>query len=736
MTTKLTSTIRRQPPPMTSVGRLRALALNLHWTWDPDAQSLFASIDPALWRATHHNPIKTINLLSSDARAAIERDPAKGEHLTRCERGLKQYLAARTWFDRTRRKSLNGEPLVAYFCMEFAIHECLPIYSGGLGVLAGDHVKSASDLGVPLVAVGLLYRNGYYTQQLNPDGSTRVIYPHVDFEQLPIEDTGASIDVPIGRANVRAKVWRAQVGRCPIYLLDTDVAPNKPADRAITRHLYGGDRDVRIRQEVLLGVGGVIALEALRLTPTVYHLNEGHAAFCGLERLRRLRARGVQLDDATAGVRATTVFTTHTPVPAGHDRFDAKLVRKYLPQMREIDGDWLGLGQEDPSQRNAEIVMTVLALNLAEHVNGVSALHGQVSRQMWQHLPGARGRDIGHITNGIHSETWLAPELRPLYDKYLRPQTIGRPGKIDRPEKGDIPISGGREKIEMSPFSWQRADRVPSAELWAARNMLRARLVRHVRNRLIEQTVRRLGSPEEIAQANEAFDERALTIGFARRFATYKRAPLIFRDAKRLARILNNEDRPVQLVFAGKAHPADAGGQAFAQAIFRRAAESRFRGRVLILEDYDMELGRMLTSGCDVWLNNPLRPQEASGTSGMKPPLHGGINCSVLDGWWPEAYDGTNGWAINGRQFKSRAQQDKHDAEQIYHLLEREIVPAFYDRDRAGVPRRWVARMVASMKTVCGQFNTHRMVGEYWEKYYRGAHDAAVGRLPDRTASR
>jgi starch phosphorylase len=692
------------------VARLRRLALNLRWTWNPDAQSLFASLDPALWEATHRNPIRMLNRLAPESRAPVSREMIEGDdafhdHLARCERELKQYLATRTWFDRSQRMRAKGKPLVAYFCMEYAIHECLPIYSGGLGVLAGDHVKSASDLGVPFVAVGLLYRSGYYTQQFNRDGSTRVIYPQVDFNELPIEETGIWISVPIGRARVRAKIWRAQVGRCPIYLLDTDVAPNKPADRDLTRHLYGGDRQVRIRQETLLGVGGVIALDALRLAPTVYHLNEGHAAFCGLERLRRLRARGVALDDAIDHVRATTVFTTHTPVPAGHDRFDAKIVRKYLPQMSAIGPDWLALGREEPSQRSSELVMTVLAINLAAHVNGVSALHGQVSREMWQRLPDRLGARIGHVTNGIHSETWLAPEMRPLYDKYLKPRWLGGAPDADW---------------------WTRA-RIPAPELWAARNLLRARLVRFIRNRLVDQITRRHGSLDEMARTNTIFDEHALTIGFARRFATYKRAPLIFRDASRLARILNDESRPVQLVFAGKAHPADAGGQAFAQEIFRHAHEARFRGRVVILEDYDMELGRMLTSGCDVWLNNPLRPQEASGTSGMKPPLHGGINCSVLDGWWPEAYDGTNGWAINGKQFKQQSQQDKYDAEQIYRLLEREIVPMFYARDAQGVPRKWVARMISSMKTVCGQFNTHRMVGEYWEKYYSKAHAAARG---------
>jgi starch phosphorylase len=711
MTLKFAAAPKRHAAPSKSLQRLRNLALNLHWTWSPDAQNLFASLDPALWRATHRNPVRTMNLLPPERRESLDADDAFLKHLARCERDLERYLGAHTWFDRARRKAAKGDPLVAYLCMEFAVHECLPIYSGGLGVLAGDHVKSASDLGLPFVAVGLLYRNGYYTQRLSADGSTRVIYPQVDFDELPIERTGKSVDVPIGRAKVRADIWRAQVGRCPIYLLDTDFAPNKPADRALTRHLYGGDREYRIRQEVLLGVGGVLALRALGLAPTVFHLNEGHAAFCTLVRLREWRRRGMSLEQAQERVRRTTVFTTHTPVPAGNDRFDPRLTMKYLaPLANEIGlsrDALLGLGREEPSNRNEDFCMTVLALKLAAHRNGVASLHGETSRRMWlKTFDAADPADvpIGHVTNGIHSETWLAPDMRPLYDKYLKPKWVGAGPDDDW---------------------WRNVDRIPPEALWAARNMLRARLIRFIRNRLVDQIVRRQGSLEEIARAHEVFNDGALTIGFARRFATYKRAPLIFRDAARLAKIVNDPKRPVQLVFAGKAHPQDQGGQQFAQQIFRHARESRFAGHVIILEDYDMELGRMLTSGADVWLNNPLRPQEASGTSGMKPPLHGGVNCSILDGWWPEAYDGTNGWAINGKQFKEQPKQDKYDAEQLYRLLETQIVPAFYERDRAGVPRKWVALMAASMKTVCGRFNTHRMVGEYWEKYYGKAHGAA-----------
>lgn len=693
----------RVTPPQQVFARVRALAMNLQWSWNDDAQRLFAAIDPKLWDATHHNPIATLHMLSSERRDAVAKDARFLEHLSRCEASLRNYLATRTWFGRTQHSKHRGA-LVAYFCAEFAVHESLPQYSGGLGVLAGDHIKSASDLGIPLVGIGLLYRSGYYTQQLNPDGSTRVIYPQIDFDSVPIEFTGKTVDVPMAGRKVRAKIWKQTVGRVAIYLLDTDTAPNKPADRALTRHLYGGDREYRIQQEILLGIGGVMALDALGLKPTVYHLNEGHAAFCALERLRRLRASGMNFDRAADIVRGSTVFTTHTPVPAGHDRFDLKLVRKYFPQMKSISPDWLELGRESHDAK--EVVMTVVALNLAQHCNGVARLHGEVSREMWKHLFGLRDPKrvpIGSITNGVHSETWLAPEIRPLYDKYLKPKWLG---------------AGPRDNW------WKKSKRIPAAELWAARNMLRARMIRFLRGRLVEQIVRRNGSVDEIAQANVTFDEKALTIGFARRFATYKRAPLIFRDAARLARILENPTRPVQIVFAGKAHPADTGGQKFAQEIFEHAHEARFRGRVVILEDYDMELGRMLTSGCDVWLNNPLRPQEASGTSGMKPPLHGGINCSILDGWWPEAFNGKNGWAINGRQFKKQPQQDRHDAEEIYKLLERQIVPAFYTRDKANLPRKWIAMMTESMRSVCGQFNTNRMVGEYWEKYYSAAHNA------------
>ncbi|HYO11334.1 MAG TPA: alpha-glucan family phosphorylase [Tepidisphaeraceae bacterium] len=699
-----TGTQRSRSAPATAIERARALAMNLWWSWNHDAQRLFASLDPALWEATNHNPIRTLHLLSPERREAVDADANFAAHLARVEASLRQYLDTPTWFQRQHQRTA-GELTIAYFCAEFAVHQSLPQYSGGLGVLAGDHVKSASDLGVPLVGVGLLYRNGFYTQEFAPDGATRVIYPRLDFALCPVTDTGHEIDVPMARRTVRARIWRQLVGRVPLFLLDTELPANRPADRAITRHLYGGDREYRIQQEILLGVGGVIALDAIGIEPSVYHLNEGHAAFCALERLRRFVDEGLALDEAKRRVRKTTVFTTHTPVPAGNDRFDAKLTLKYIRGYADALGasqrDLLALGREDESNPAEEFCMTVIALKLAGARNGVAELHGDTSRRMWTRAFGAsdpRQVPIGHVTNGIHSQTWLPEEAQPLYERYLKPRWLG--AGPDQPW-------------------WDDADKIPDDALWQLQRTLRAKLVGFARQRLIDQLTRQHAPIEERVAARTVLSPEALTLGFARRFATYKRAPLIFLDRKRLARILGDAARPVQILFAGKAHPADTGGQAFAREVFQHARRPEFRGRAVILEDYDMQLGRALTSGADVWLNNPLRPQEASGTSGMKPPLHGGLNLSILDGWWPEAYNRKNGWAIgDGRTFKTQSRQDRYDAGALYDLLETQLVPQFYARDKAGIPRQWVARMKNSIRTVCGAFNTHRMVGEYLTKYY------------------
>lgn len=689
--------------------RLDALARDLHWTWNPPAQRALAAIDPPLWEATRHNPIAVLQQAAPQRLAALEHDADFQALLAAAEQQRAAYRRARPWFARAYRGS-DRRMLVAYFCSEFAIHESMPQYAGGLGVLAGDHLKTASDLGVPLVGVGLLYRRGYYEQQFASDGSTRVLYPRYAFErEWPVRDTQKRVAVRIGGRLVRARIWTLAVGRVTLVLLDADFQDNHPADRELTGELYGAAPEYKLRQQILLGAGGNRALEALGLEPTVYHLNEGHAAFVALDRLRQFRRAGRSPYAALAAVRRSTIFTTHTPVPAGHDRFDPKLLWRYLaPLAAEAGLDrnaLLALGRENPRDRREPFCMTLLALRTSDRCNGVSRLHGDVSRRMWQRAFGARRPEdvpIGSVTNGVHTRTWLAPEIEPLYRRYLRPQWNGAGPDADW---------------------WRHVERIPAGALWEMRCQLRARLVHFIRRRLEQQILARSGAVEELLAVYRTLDEGALTIGFARRFATYKRAPLIFHDARRLAAILGNPDRPVQLVFAGKAHPADRDGQEFARRVFRHARSAGLRARVVVLENYDLYVGRMLTSGCDVWLNTPLRPMEASGTSGMKPPLHGGINCSILDGWWAEAFNGRNGWAIgDGRELGSAAAQDRYDAACIYELLEREIVPAFYDRDREGIPRRWVAMMRESMRTVCAAFSAHRMLGEYVRDYYLPAH--------------
>lgn len=696
------STPRSAAP--TLFARTERLARNLLWSWDSETQRLFASLDPALWEATLHNPIQTLGRLTPERRAAVEGDPGYAQRLAQSEQRAAEYLKSSTWFERAR-PTRGKRLLVAYFCSEFAVSECMQQYAGGLGVLAGDHLKSASDLGVPLVGVGLLYRRGYYRQQFSDDGATRVTYPEYRFDEFPVADTGKRVAVPLGRRDVVARIWVMQVGRTPLYLLDTDLRENKPADRAITAALYGGDNETRIQQEIILGVGGVRALAALGLKPSVYHLNEGHAAFCALERLRALKAAGRAYERAFERVRASTVFTTHTPVPAGHDRFSTQLTMKYLGPLAAALGlsrdQFMRLGRENPRDPKAPLCMTALALRLSAQCNGVAALHGRTTRAMWKDIYGvARAEDvpIGHVTNGVHTRTWLAPEMEPLYTRYLKPRWLS---------------AGPRDDC------WKNADRIPDKELWAARQLLRRKLVHFARQRLAEQAIKRGAPAGEVAAAYAALRDDALTIGFARRFATYKRAPLIFSDLKRLSRILNSEQRPVQLLFAGKAHPRDLDGQRFAQLVVQHARASSFRGCVAVIEEYDMHVGRMLTSGCDVWLNNPIRPLEASGTSGMKPPLHGGVNFSILDGWWPEAFEGANGWAIGDeREWSDARARDKADANSIYATLERELVPEFFERGADGLPKAWIERMRASMRTVCAAFSSHRMLGDYVERYY------------------
>ena len=684
--------------------RLRALALDLRWTWCPEAQAAFRAVDPVEWGATKHAPLELLRRAHPARLEACALDPSFLELVDRAEAARDSYYAPETWFD--RRVAPKPERLrVAYFCSEFAIHESLQQYSGGLGVLAGDHVKSASDLGLPFVGVGLLYRHGYYIQELGADGSTRVLYPSVDFKDLPIVDTGKEIECPLGTKLVRAKIWKQQVGRVPLYLLDADIEGEPKAHRELTHGLYKGEPDLRLRQQILLGVGGVLALEAVKVRPTVVHLNEGHAAFASIERMRALVDKGLSYDAAFESVRSSTVFTTHTPVPAGHDRYAPKDVAKYMRGHLDTLGlkpqSFADLAREVPGDSKESFCMTVLGLRTARSVNGVAELHGEVSREMWKgayDLDEASEVPIGHVTNGVHLETWLAPEARALYARTFKPKWLSM-GPKDNP--------------------WAKATSIPLRDLWELRCTLRAKLVHFVRARLARQAERRGESAETIARAWNSFDEDALTIGFARRFATYKRAPLIFRESKRIARLLKSKERPIQLVFAGKAHPRDDGGQELARIVFEESRKEGQETRVALIEEYDMEVGRMLTSGADVWLNNPIRPNEASGTSGMKPPLHGGLNASILDGWWPEGYDGKNGWAIgDGKEREGREAQDTADAKALLDLLEKELLPLFYDRDSKGMPKQWMVRARRSLATIPGQFNTHRMVAEYVENAY------------------
>jgi starch phosphorylase len=690
--------------------RVRALALDLGWTWCPAAKRAFAALDPREWEATKHAPLTTLRRMHAARLEACATDPEVLSLFDAAESARATRLGAKPWFAR-RHRGGDARLRVAYFCSEYALHESLPQYSGGLGVLAGDHVKSASDLGVPFVGVGLLYQHGYYIQELQGDGSTRALYPRYDSSELPLVDTGKEILCPMGRGEVRARVWRLQVGRVPLYLLDTDLPGAPRAHRELTEGLYKGGPDLRLRQQVLLGVGGMLALDAVGEKPTVVHLNEGHAAFANVERMRRLVARGASLEAARAQVARTSVFTTHTPVPAGHDRYPAALVAKHLaPLLRELGLSreaFADLGRERAGDKDEPLCMTVLGLRTSAQINGVSRLHGRVSREMWTGAYGDCTPDevpIGSVTNGIHVRTWLAPEAEELYSKRLKV-------KWDAAGPTDDP--------------WSRVDAITDEELWDLRRTLRARLVHFVRARLARQAERRGAPAAEVAAAWRTFDEDALTLAFARRFATYKRAPLIFREAKRLRRLLAKPGQPVQLVFAGKAHPDDRGGQSFAQQIHEWSRAEGFEGRVALLEEYDMEVGRMLTSGADVWLNNPIRPHEASGTSGMKPPLHGGLNASILDGWWPESFDGTNGWAVGDeRELSDPERRDARDARALLTVLEKEIAPLFWKRDRGGLPRGWIQRMRASLRTVPPAFNTHRMVGDYVKNAYLPAHRA------------
>ena len=685
--------------------RLMTLAQNLWWSWDNEATSVFREIDPALWRECDNNPIALLQRMSAERLEERVSQLALQSRINYAYRRLQEYLQAEhTWGGR-HAGVLWARP-VAYFSAEFGLHESIPIYSGGLGILAGDHIKSASDLDIPLVGVGLYYDQGYFRQRLDTEGWQHEDYLNVDHRLLPMElarHKGEPVNITIDTRTgpILARVWRMAVGRNTLLLLDSNVDGNLPEDRELTSRLYGGDTRVRVRQELLLGVGGVRALAALGISPGVAHLNEGHSAFAALELLRqRMQAEGIDAIEAIRRVAPQVVFTTHTPVPAGHDRFHPDLIEEHLGPLRDALGldynTFMGLGRVEPQDPHEEFCMTVLALKLSRRANAVSSLHGQVSRTMWSGLFPSRNEDqipIGHITNGVHTPTWLAPAMRQVYDRHFGPDWPRRAGK---------------------PGFWDGIEKVNDGELWETHQILKVQLVESARRRASHFAERRGESTEALAAIRRALSFDALTIGFARRFATYKRATLMLQDIDALAALLNDPRRPVQFVFAGKSHPKDQPGKQLLQQIARLKHDPRFAGKILFLEDYDINVGRRLVQGVDVWANNPRRPLEACGTSGQKVVLNGGLNLSILDGWWAEAYDGHNGFAIGGGETHTDvATHDSRDGDALLRVLRDEVIPLYYERDRDGLPRGWIVRMKRAIRTLGWRFSADRMVMDY-----------------------
>jgi starch phosphorylase len=694
---------------------LLEIAHNLRWSWDHGAVQLFLRIDRDLWECCGHNPVRFLGNVDQSALERAAGDDSFLAHLAGVSEALKLYLCGeKTWF---KREHGREELQVAYFSAEFGITECLSIFAGGLGVLAGDHLKASSDLGVPLVGVGLLYQQGYFRQYLNAAGWQKEAYEENDFHTFPVNlvpDVKVRVDLPNGP--VAAQVWSANVGRIQLFLLDANIPENGLEDRKITYQLYGGDLEMRLKQEILLGIGGYRALEAIGVKATVYHMNEGHSAFLGLERLVRLmETQHLSFREARILGSASLIFTTHTPVPAGHDYFPSEMMGRYFGGYIQRLGinleELLGLGRKDPMNHGEDFCMTVLALRLACFSNAVSQLHGEVSRSMWNGIwKGLPEREvpIGHVTNGVHFRSWVSFEMNQLYDRYLGPEW--------REEPADSKL-------------WARAESIPATELWRTHERRRERLVSYARGRLRVQLVNRGVSQAAVEEADEVLSPDVLTIGFARRFASYKRANLLIRNPERLAKILNHATHPVQIIYAGKAHPQDDTGKHIIQEIAELARRPEFRRKIVFLENYDLASARYMVQGCDVWLNTPLRPQEASGTSGMKAQANGVLNVSTLDGWWDEAWElGRQrgiamGWAIGrGETYSDPAQQDEIEAEALYGLLEDEIVPAFYERRADGLPGKWIARMKSSIAALCPQFNMHRMVKQYANEYYTAAH--------------
>lgn len=690
---------------------LEGLAKNLWWTWHPDAVNLWNRLDTRLWVETNHNPVKLLGLISQSRLDQLSEDDGFTTHMDRVIYSLNDYMESSFWFQKTHQPRV-GDIKIAYFSAEFGISEALPIYSGGLGILAGDHLKAASDLGLPLAGVGLLYQQGYFQQYLNIDGWQQELYPENDFYNMPVfperDDKGNEIriQIPYPGRTVTAKVWRAQVGRTPIYLLDSNLPENRDADRTITHQLYGGDMRMRMEQEIMLGMGGTIALKTLGVSPTVYHMNEGHSAFLALERILLLmREKGVSFDDAREMVIASSVFTTHTPVPAGNDMFQPQLIQEYFSDYQKSVGidakTFLSLGRQDPFNDQEPFCMTVLAIRLSAYTNAVAELHSETSRKMWNAI--YKGLDVHdtpvrNVTNGVHIRSWLSEDMWGLFDRYLGHQWVSEPA---------------------NDTVWNRVLDIPDAELWRTHERRRERLVGFARDRLKTQLVKRGAPAGEIRTADEALRPDALTIGFARRFATYKRAHLLFMDMNRLKALLCDKDRPVQLVMAGKAHPRDNEGKTLIKNITHIIRDEELRRRVVFIENYDMNVARYMVQGVDVWLNTPRRPLEASGTSGMKASANGALNLSVLDGWWCEGYGVDTGWAIGGgKEYQDHAEWDMIESKELYDILEKEVIPLYYDRGRDDMPRGWIKLMKSSLSKLNTFFNTNRMVRNYTTNFY------------------
>jgi len=700
------------------ISRLGELVYNLWWVWHPEAQRLFSNIDEDLWERTYHNPVCFFHQVKRARLNAVTHDKHYLGSYDQIFLSFDLYLKSKdTWFMRNHGEHKNRP--IAYFSSEFGLHETLPIYAGGLGVLSGDHIKEASDLGLPIVAVGFLYTQGYFSQHITEDGwqeARNVRLAFGDLPVMPIVDQDGeilTISVELPGREVKARLWEIHVGRVPLYLLDSDVEGNTPSDRELTSRLYSSDLDLRISQEIILGIGGVRALRVMGYNPCVWHMNEGHSAFMGLERAREIVAAGHSIDEAVDSVSKTTIFTTHTPVPAGSDEFPLWLIDKYFSTL------WpeLGLDREgfiDLARHQMPwgetFGMPLLAFKFAQRRNGVSELHGQVARKMWNFLwPDRKVEDvpISYVTNGIHTGTWLARRMGHLFDSYFDPDW--------------------KEQVD-DPDIWEAVETIPDSELWTVKRHLKRKLMLYLVDRARQQWLNGQVHPVQVIASGVLLDPYTLTIGFARRFATYKRANLILRDLDRLLNLINRPNMPVQIIFAGKSHPADEPGKLLIQDVYRKVKRAENGGRLVFIEDYDMNLARYMVQGVDVWLNTPRRPNEASGTSGQKAALNGVLNFSVLDGWWREGYNGSNGWAIGSEiDYQDTEIQDQKDAESLYDILENEIIPAYYqDRTADGLPTEWISRMKECMRTLGPQFSMRRMVKEYSEGLYLPAIDEKV----------